>query len=262
MQLQSQQNDMRKIDLNCDMGESTSLWLYDINDDISILPYISSINIATGFHAGDPDTAKILIGEACKGDIAIGAHPSFPDRENFGRLEMLIDESELSDMIYEQVDFVASLALSNGIKIQHVKPHGALYNMAAMDYRLALIVCTAIQNFDEDLVVYGLSGSEIIKVAGSIGLKSCNEAFADRTYREDGSLTPRAEAGALIVEAEQCIQQVLQMVTKGTVCARNGKVIPIKAETICIHSDGPHALKFAKKIHQTMLQQGIQVSHL
>jgi len=252
---------MLSIDLNCDMGESTSLWPYSIENDISLLPYLSSINLACGYHAGDPETALRLMKAANNANIAIGAHPSFPDRENFGREVMLLDEKDLYRSIYQQIEFIAALAISNGIKIQHVKPHGALYNLTARDHRLAYIVCSAIHAYDEYLMVYGLSGSEIIKVAGSMGLKSCSEAFADRSYQQDGSLTPRTAYNALIQDEEQCLKQVLQIIKNGTVTPTAGNKISLKAETICIHSDGAQALSFVKAIHKTLQQHGILVSH-
>jgi UPF0271 protein len=253
---------MLKVDLNCDMGESTSLWPYNISQDISLLPYISSINLACGYHAGDPDTATKLMKEALSRNIAVGAHPSFPDRENFGRKQMSLDDKDLYRVIYDQIAFIGSLAISNGLRIQHVKPHGALYNMAATDHRLAFIVCSAIQAYDEGLMIYGLSGSEIIKVAGLMGLRSCNEVFADRTYRDNGSLTPRTDQEALIEDEEQCIQQVLQIVKEGTVPAITGNNIAVNVDTICVHSDGKHSFRFAKVIHGTLHHHGIEISHL
>ena len=252
---------MLSIDLNCDMGESTSLWSYNLDHDISLLQYVSSINLACGFHAGDPDTTRQLIKAAIPLKISIGAHPSFPDRENFGRKDMQLEERDLYRVIYQQVEFMAALAVSNGIRIQHVKLHGALYNMAAKDRRLAFIICSAIRAYDEDLVIYGLSGSEMIEVADCMGMKSCSEVFADRTYQEDGSLTPRSQQDALIEDKEQAIHQVLQMIRQGTVTCTKGNSISLNAETICIHSDGKHALDFATAIHKTLQDSGIRILH-
>ena len=252
---------MLNIDLNCDIGESTLLWPYSIDHDISLLQYVSSINIACGFHAGDPDTMQQLITDAIPRNISIGAHPSFPDRENFGRKEMDFDDKDLYRIIYQQIEFIAEVALSTGGRIKHVKPHGALYNMAAKDHRLSFILCSAIQSYDEDLVIYGLSGSEIIKVADRMGLKSCSEVFADRTYQNDGSLTPRSETNALIEDESQSLQQVLQMIIQGSVTSAKGEKIFLKAETVCIHGDGKYALKFAKNIYETLRQHGINISH-
>ena len=252
---------MLNIDLNCDIGESTSLWPYSIEHDISLLPYFSSVNIACGFHAGDADTILQLLRAAVPLKIAVGAHPSFPDRENFGRKEMYFEEQDLYRIIYQQVEFVASLALSNGIRIQHVKPHGALYNMVARDHRMAFIVCSAIQAYDPELVIYGLAGSEFIRVADCLGMKTYSEVFADRTYQDDGTLTSRAKPNALIDDAVHALEQVVQMATKGTVTSVTGKTIPVTTETICIHSDGKYALMFAKIIREALLQHGINISH-
>lgn len=252
---------MLNIDLNCDMGESTSLWPYSVDRDISLLPYFSSINIACGFHAGDADTILQLLKAAATLNISVGAHPSFPDRENFGRKEIYFDEKDLYRIIYQQVEFIASMAISNGIKIQHVKPHGALYNMVARDHRMAFIVCSAIQAYDADLIIYGLAGSEFIKVADCLGMRSCSEVFADRTYQDDGSLTPRSETNALIDDAVHALEQVLQIVTHGTVTSVSGKILPVTSDTICIHSDGKYALSFAKIIYEALIQQRINISH-
>ncbi|MBC7828103.1 MAG: LamB/YcsF family protein [Chitinophagaceae bacterium] len=252
---------MLSIDLNCDIGESTLLWPYSIDHDLSLMQYVSSINIACGFHAGDTDTTQQLIAAAIPRNIAVGAHPSFPDRENFGRKEMNLDEKDLYRIIYQQIEFIAGVALSKGVRIQHVKPHGALYNMAARDHRLAFILCSAIQSYDEDLMIYGLSGSELITVADCMGLRSCSEVFADRTYQDDGSLTPRSSSNALIEDESQSLEQVLEMIIQGTVTSVQGMKKSLKAETVCIHSDGKHALKFAKTIHEALVQHGIDTFH-
>jgi UPF0271 protein len=252
---------MLKVDLNCDMGESTSLWPYRVSDDISLLPYISSINLACGSHAGDADTAKELIQQAVLWDIAVGAHPSFPDKENFGRKELHFSEKDMYRIVYDQLAAISSIALMNGARIRHVKPHGALYNMVAVDHRLAFIVCSAIQAFDEDLMIYGLAGSEIVKVADLMGLKSCSEAFADRSYQDNGKLTPGTEQSTMIEDEEQCIQQALQMIQQGTVCTVNGKNIPVKAESICIHRDSKHPARLAKLIYDALQDHKIEISH-
>ena len=252
---------MLNIDLNCDIGESTSLWPYSIQHDLSLLPYFTSINIACGFHAGDPDTAVQLIRAAIPLNIAIGAHPSFPDRENFGRKEMNIEEKDLFRIIYQQIEFLASLSIRNGARMQHVKLHGALYNMAARDQRMAQVICSAIQSYDADLLVYGLSGSRFIEVADAIGLRAYREVFADRCYEDDGTLVSRGAPDAVIQDETKAVEQVLQMVTQGCVKSRAGTLVPLNAETICIHSDGNHSLEFAKKIHAALKKQGINIIH-
>ena len=252
---------MLSIDINCDIGESTTLWPYNIEHDLGLLKYVSSINIACGYHAGDMDTAGRLMKAAIPLDIAIGAHPSFPDREHFGRMAMHLEEKDLYRIIFEQIETLGSIAISNGIKIQHVKPHGALYNMAAKDPKLAYIFCNAVYSYDEDLMIYGLSGSEMLKVAEGMGMKSCNEVFADRTYQDNGELTPRTEINALIGDDDDALQQVLDMILTNTVQSTGGQTIHIKAETICIHSDGKHALTFARRIYDMMKKQGIHICH-
>lgn len=250
---------MLNIDLNCDIGESTSLWPYSIDHDLALLPHFSSINIACGFHAGDPDTILQLLKAAAPLKIAVGAHPSLPDRENFGRKEKYSTDEELYRIIYQQIEFVASLAISNGIRIHHVKPHGALYNMISRDHHMAFIVCSAIQAYDPDLAVYGLAGSEFTRVADNLGMRTYNEGFADRTYQDDGTLTPRSAPNAVIEDAVQALEQAVQIAMKRTVTSVTGQTIPVNAETICIHSDGRYALTFAKIIREALLQHGIEI---
>ena len=252
---------MLTIDVNCDIGESTSLWPYKIDHDLQLLPYVTSINIACGYHAGDADTASQLIKAAQPLDISIGAHPSFPDRDHFGRREMHLEEKELFRIVFEQLETVATIAISNGMRLQHVKPHGALYNMASKDRRLAYMFCNAVYSFDEELMIYGLSGSELVKVADGMGMKSCNEVFADRTYQDNGELTPRTEVNALIGDDNDALHQVLNMINTGTVNSVSGRALRVKAETICIHSDGKQALTFARKIHEAMKEHGIHLCY-
>src|SRR5688572_9187816 len=228
-----------EVDLNCDMGEG-------IGNDVDIMPFISSANIACGYHAGDEETMNRTIELAMQYGVSIGAHPSFPDMENFGRKEMYLDEQVLYDIIVLQIQVLDTIAESAGITIHHVKPHGALYNMGAKDPAIAAIIARSVKDIDPSLVFYGLSGSHLINEAKNLGLKTASEVFADRTYQDDGSLTPRSQNNALIETEEQALQQVLQMIKKGTVQAISGKIIPIVAETICIHGDGKHAAVFAK----------------
>jgi 5-oxoprolinase (ATP-hydrolysing) subunit A len=252
---------MLSIDLNCDMGESTSLWQYNIEKDITLLQYISSVNLACGFHAGDAHTMHDLTDAALNAGVAIGAHPGFPDKENFGRTDMQLSPVQLYDIVLYQIGALNAFLAIQGVKLHHVKPHGALYNMAAGDALMAEAICKAVKDFDAGLIVYGLSGSELIHTANAMGLKSCSEAFADRTYQDDGSLTPRTEANAMIEDAEQSVQQVLQMMQQGTVTSVSGKKIKMNAETICVHGDGAHALEFAKTIHEALKQNGISITN-
>jgi UPF0271 protein len=250
---------MLSIDLNCDMGESTSIWHYDIKKDFELLNYVSSINIACGNHAGDAVTMQLLTDAAIKNNIAVGAHPSFPDKEKFGRTYMQFSRERIYEMVQEQMMSLNEILKVPGKQLHHVKPHGALYNMAARDKKLADAICHSIADFDNRIILYGLSGSELIKAGKEAGLKTCSEAFADRTYQQDGSLTSRTEAGALIYDPDKAAGQVLQMITKKTVIALSGHEVPINAETICIHGDGAHAVEFAQTINELLKSKGIQV---
>ena len=236
---------INQVDLNCDMGEG-------IGNDAAIMPYITSANIACGFHAGNGETIRRTIDLALKHNVYIGAHPSFRDKENFGRTEMELPLDKVYALVIEQIIKVDLIAKEKGATLHHVKPHGALYNMAARDAQLARMIAQAVKDFREDLILYGLSGSHLIREAKELGLQTRSEVFADRTYREDGSLTPRSEANALIEEEEQSIRQVMQMVQEGTVTTASGNNIPIIAETICLHGDGKHAVQFARAIHKAL----------
>ncbi len=233
------------IDVNCDMGEG-------IGNDELLMPYITSANIACGYHAGDEQTMQQTILLAKKYKVNIGAHPSFLDRRNFGRTEMKLSPTEVYELIITQIKILQKIATVNNAALHHVKPHGALYNMASRDKVLAKSIAEAIKNVDENLVLYGLSNNFLISEAKAIGLKTSSEVFADRTYQDDGGLTPRSQPNALIENIDEAIQQVLMMVKKGKVKTVSGKEIPIVAETICIHGDGKYAVEFAKAIYQTL----------
>lgn len=240
------------IDLNCDMGEG-------FDTDASIMPLISSVNIACGYHAGDESTIRKTIALALEHHVAIGAHPSYPDRQGFGRNEMDCTASEIHQFIVEQVELIRSIASQMGARLHHVKPHGALYNISAKDAVTAGAIAGAIHEIDPALVLYGLPDSASTKAAHAIGLRYANEVFSDRTYTDDGHLTPRSEPLALITDEEKCIEQVLMMVLDGKVRSVSGKLIPIKADTICIHGDGPQAFSFAKRIREAIEKNEIQI---
>jgi UPF0271 protein len=236
-----------QIDINCDMGEG-------IGNDEAIMPFITSANIACGYHAGDEKTMRQTISLAKKYGVNIGAHPSFLDRENFGRTEINCTPEEVYGLVKTQLLLFKKLADECEVVIHHVKPHGALYNQSAKDNAVAKAIAYAVKDFDATLVLFGLSGSTSISEANAIGLKTGSEVFADRTYQDDGSLTPRSQNNALIEEEAKAIQQVLQIAQKKTVTTLSGKDIPIIAETICLHGDGKHAVQFANNIHHTLQQ--------
>jgi UPF0271 protein len=240
------------IDLNCDMGEG-------LLTDAAIMPYISSANIACCYHAGDEHTIWKTIELATAHNVAVGAHISFFDKENFGRSEMSIPAKEVYELITQQLFILEEIASSFSIQLSHVKPHGALYNMSARDPVLAGLIARAVRDFDDKLILFGLSGSHSIDEAKKAGLAVANEVFADRTYQDDGSLTSRKLPGALIENKELAARQALQMINERTVTTVTGKKIPVVAETICIHGDGPHAAEFAETIYQTLKQHHIAI---
>ena len=223
-----------------------------IGNDELIMPFITSANIACGYHAGDEHTIWQTIECAIKNNVAIGAHPSFLDRNNFGRTEMSITSGEVYELITQQLMILDEVMTSFEIKLSHIKPHGALYNMSAREAQLAKAIASAIKDFDDQLILFGLSGSYSISEAKALGLKTKSEVFADRRYEDDGSLTPRSKPGALIEDVSKAVQQVMQMVQTRTVTTISGKQIPIVAETICIHGDGKNAVDFAKAIHENL----------
>jgi UPF0271 protein len=241
-----------QIDLNCDLGEA-------MQTDEQIIPLISSANITCGFHAGDSITMKHTIASCIKHHVSIGAHPSWPDKENFGRMEMQLSAIELYNIISEQLNIISQLIHEQGGKLAHVKPHGALYNQSAKDPSIALTIAKAVKDFDASLLLFGLSGSHSISEAEKIGLYTVNEVFADRTYQDDGSLTPRSQPNALIEDEDIAVNQALQMITQQTVTTRSGKIIPIIADTICLHGDGVHAVHFAKAITTALKQSNIDI---
>jgi UPF0271 protein len=246
-----------KIDLNCDMGESFGAW--KMGRDAELMDFVSSVNIACGFHAGDASTIRKTVETAIEKGVSIGAHPSFPDLQGFGRREMKMPAEEIFDIVIYQVSALKGICEVFGAKLHHVKPHGALYNMAAKDAEISRKIAEAVKAIDEDLIFYGLSGSFLISEAEKIGLKTASEVFADRTYQADGSLTPRSEPNALIKDTESAIEQVLQMINTQTITATNGENISIKAETICIHGDGENALDFARTINQKLTESGVLI---
>ncbi|MFX4301473.1 LamB/YcsF family protein [Alicyclobacillus tolerans] len=248
---------MLTIDLNCDFAEGFGP--YRIGAGREMLQYVSSVNLACGFHAGDPAIMRQMVYEARDAGVAVGAHPGLPDKLGFGRRRMDISKDEAYEMVVYQIGALQAFCTVAGIRLHHVKPHGALYNMAAVQADLAQAIAQAVKDVSPDAVLYGLSGSELVRAGREIGLHTASEVFADRTYQADGSLTPRNVKGALLENGEQAVQQVLQMIRTGTVCTLNGENIPIIGETVCLHGDGNHALHFAQTIHRRLLEEGISI---
>jgi len=248
---------MAHIDMNCDLGESFGA--YSIGNDAAILPFVTSANIACGFHAGDPSVMRKTVQLALKHGVALGAHPGLLDLQGFGRRKIEISPQEVYDLVVYQIGALAGFIRAEGALMQHVKPHGALYNMAAKDPKLAEAVANAVYNVNPELILFGLAGSELIRAGEKVGLKTAEEVFADRTYWPDGSLTPRSQPGALIVEDDTAVAQVIRMVQQKGVNAKNGSWVELQADTVCIHGDGAHALAFAEKIHEALTAFGIEV---
>ncbi len=250
---------MLSVDLNCDMGESSHLYPYDIEKDIALLKYVSSINLACGFHAGDAHTMHQLVESAVGMKIAIGAHPGFEDKENFGRINHRLSPEKIYDIVLYQLGALYAFLKAYHTRLHHVKPHGALYNIAAKERPVADAISNAVFDFDNTLMLYGLSGSELISSAEHRGLKTASEVFADRSYQADGSLTPRTAANALIENGNEASTHVLRMLQQGSVLTTDGKDIAVNAETICIHGDRMHALPFAETIYNTLRQHGVNI---
>jgi UPF0271 protein len=249
---------MARVDLNSDLGESFGA--YTIGMDERVLEVITSANIACGFHAGDPEVMRKTVGLALENSVALGAHPGLPDLVGFGRRNIAVTPKEAYAMMVYQIGALAAFVKAEGAKMQHVKPHGALYNMAAADEKLAEAVAEAVYKVDGELILFGLSGSWMIKKARLLGLRVAEEVFADRTYREDGSLTPRGQPGAMITNEEDSLAQVLGMVKSGTVKTPSGELVSIRADTICVHGDGRQALEFSRKIKERLIAEGVAVS--
>jgi len=248
-------SDIYTVDLNCDMGESYGA--FTMGSDEIILPFVTSANIACGFHAGDPAVMKKTVRQAIAKGVVIGAHPGLPDLQGFGRREMAVSPEEAYDLVVYQIGALAAFVKSEGGILHHVKPHGALYNMAAVNRELAAAIAEAVYKVEPGLILYGLSGSELIAEGAKAGLKVANEVFADRTYQQDGSLTSRKLADAMVTDDQLAISRVLRMVKEGKVKSQQGVDIDITADTICIHGDGKHAVLFAEKIYTAFKKEGI-----
>ncbi|PKB87313.1 lactam utilization protein LamB [Ewingella americana] len=242
-----------KVDLNADLGEGC-------DNDQALLQLVSSANIACGFHAGDAQTMLQSVRWALQYGVAIGAHPSFPDRENFGRTAMQLPPETVYAQVVYQLGALAAIARAEGGKMVHVKPHGMLYNQAATDPALADAIARAVHSVDPALKLVGLAGSELIRAGARLGLATSQEVFADRRYQSSGNLVPRSQPDALIESDELALQQTLMMVQQQIVVSREGVAVPVQADTVCLHGDGEHALAFARSLREAFRQQNIQVS--
>lgn len=247
-----------RVDLNSDLGESFGS--YKLGMDEQVIKHVTSANIACGWHAGDPSVMDSTIKIAKREGTAIGAHPGFPDLMGFGRRNMAIAPEEIKLYVQYQLGALLAFAKANGTRIQHLKAHGALYNTAAQDYKLARALAEAVYQVDKDIIFVGLANSQMIKAGQEIGLKVANEVFADRAYNADGTLVSRKLEGAVIHDAELAISRVIRMVKEGKVRTMDGKDIEIKAETICVHGDNPEAVEFTQKIRAKLHEEDVEVT--
>ena len=243
---------MMNIDINADLGEGGA-------SDAALLQLVSSANIACGFHAGDAQTMLASVREALKNGVAIGAHPSFPDRENFGRTAMTLPPETVYGQTLYQIGALAAIARAEGGVMRHVKPHGMLYNQAAKDPQLADAIARAVHACDPSLILVGLAGSELIRAGEHYGLTTRQEVFADRGYQADGSLVPRTQPGALVEDEEHALAQTLGMVESGRVKSITGEWANVVAQTVCIHGDGEHALAFARRLRAAFEERSIRI---
>ncbi|UZW14188.1 LamB/YcsF family protein [Clostridium pasteurianum] len=250
---------MYKVDLNCDLGESFGV--YKLGNDELVLPYITSANIACGFHAGDPSVMRKTVKLALLNNVAIGAHPGIRDLVGFGRRNINISPEDAYNIVVYQIGALYGFVKSEGSKVQHVKPHGALYNIAARDSKIARAVAEAVYKVDPELILFGLAGSELIIQGEKVGVKIASEVFADRTYQRDGSLTSRSNPEAMITNTNEAVTRVVRMIKEGLVKCQQGKDIEIKADTVCVHGDGKHALEFTSQIKESLEKCNIEINN-
>ncbi len=248
------------IDLNCDMGESFGAWV--MGDDAGVMPWVSSANVACGFHAGDFMTMQRTVALAAEHGVAIGAHVALPDLQGFGRREMMLSPDECHGATLYQIGALAAIVRAQGQRLHHVKPHGALYNMAAKDAKLAEAIAHAVRDFDPQLILIGLAGSALPHAGAQLGLTVAHEAFADRRYREDGSLAPRREADAVIHDVDVAVAQAVQIATRGNATTREGDAVAIRADTMCVHGDRADAALFAQRLHAALQRAGVGIGRI
>jgi UPF0271 protein len=246
---------MHTVDLNCDLGESFGAW--NMGLDAEVIKHVTSANIACGYHASDPLVMAATVALTRDAGAGIGAHPGFPDLMGFGRRNMAVSPKEAEAYILYQLGALDAFCRAAGARMRHVKPHGALYNMAAKDKALAEAIVDGVARFDDNLIVLGLSGSEMINAAERKGLAVAREVFADRAYEDTGELRARTLPGAMVTDEDEAVTRVVRMVTEGKVRAYSGKDIAIQADSVCVHGDNTKALSFVQKIRSALEAQGI-----
>ena len=247
-----------RIDLNGDVGEGLPGAAGSISDS-TLMPHLTSANVACGFHAGNAGIMRDTVALALEHGVAVGAHPSFPDPEGFGRRELQFSPADVEDFVSYQVGVLAAIAASQGVRLQHIKPHGALFNMAVRDAALADAVARGAAVIDRDVILFGLPGSQLVEAGKRAGLRTASEGFADRAYMPDGTLVPRQRAGAVIRDAATVIPRAVRMARDRVVEAVDGATVPIAVDTICVHGDTPGAADLAARIRSAMADAGIEV---
>ena len=251
---------MKRVDLNCDLGESFGN--YKCGLDADVIPHISSANVACGFHASDPLVMMKTVALAKQHDVAVGAHPGYPDLVGFGRRNMSVSVDELKAMVQYQIGALKAFCDVQGMTLQHVKPHGALYNMAAKDEKIAKAICLGIYDVSPKLILMGLAGSEMLRQAELLGLPAASEVFADRAYEDDGTLVARSKPGAMIEDEDLAVERVIRMIRENKVESISGKEITIRPDSVCVHGDSEKALLFVKKIRNALERENISVCDL
>lgn len=242
------------VDINCDLGESFGR--YQLGQDAAIMALITSANIACGFHAGDPGVMRRTVQLAMENKVALGAHPGYPDLQGFGRRQINFTPQEVTDIVIYQLGALAAFAVAEGTRLVHVKPHGALYNLASQDIAVARAIARAVYDFDRSLILFGLAGSELVKAGKAMGLEVANEGFPDRAYLPDGQLMPRSQEGAVIHQPEIIAANALQLVKEGLIV--DG--VKMRIDTLCLHGDNLTALENARAVRQTLERADVKIS--
>lgn len=245
------------VDLNCDLGESFGV--YKLGLDEEVIKYVTSANIACGWHAGDPNIMDYTVKLALENGVCVGAHPGFPDLAGFGRRRLEMEPEEVRNSMLYQIGALAAFAKSRGGRLQHVKAHGALNNMAAKDYGLAVAIGAAIKQVGGDLIYVAVAGSAMYRAGRELGLRVAGEVFADRAYNPDGSLVSRKNPGAMIKDPETVTRRVIKMITEGKVTAIDGREVELKVDTVCVHGDNPRAVELVKHLRTGLERNGIEV---
>lgn len=249
---------MYKVDLNSDLGESFGA--YTIGLDSQVVQYVSSVNVACGYHAGDPLVMDKTVAAAKAAGVAVGAHPGYPDLMGFGRRNLVCTPAEAKAYVQYQMGALLAFCAAHGVPLQHVKPHGALYNMAAKDEALAAGIAEGIASVDKNVILLGLAGSKLLSAGRAAGLRVASEVFADRAYQADGSLVPRSKPGAVIHDADEAIARTVRMVKEGKVTAITGEEVAIEAHSICVHGDNPDAVEFVRRIRARLEAESVTIA--